>query len=67
MKIIPTPDNELEVWEGNHKVGLVDENDLYALTDYNNITERHLVERCVTRNEIIPALKQWFKEEQQNG
>lgn len=64
MKLVPTPDNELEVYEGNNKVGFVENGALYALTDFNNITQSHYVEDVGNRNEVIPALKQWFKEQQ---
>lgn len=65
MKLITTPDNELQVWDGSKQVGLVDEGDLYALTDYNNVSQRHLVERDVQRRDVLPAIQEWFKAERE--
>ena len=64
MKIIVTPDNEIEVWNDNKKVGYVDESGaLFAIVEFNAHSEAQYVCDPSDRGEIIPALRDYFKKE----
>lgn len=60
MKLIATPDNELEVWEGSRKVGYCDESG--AVFAYVGIGAAYAGDAS-QRGEIVPVLKAFLKEE----
>lgn len=63
MKVVVTPDNEIEVWEGNQKLGYVDNNALFVIT--NNRAE--YAGDLHDRNDILPAVKNFLRKKKEEA